>query len=417
MSDNGQEIQDIDFHFYKDLGAPTTRAAYSDRMSWILSALSELAYMRFESAKLDDLISVASNMLDISGRVDISGVLNEVISRLRAPGSKRKRLEILLQCAGFELLGEPISDVMTDTQCFVVYRKGDATRESFVAIIYRGTESMIDWLKTNLDFRHEDIGYPASGAYAGKMHRGFLQAYRSVADQIQHQIDDPRAADLPIYVAGHSLGGALAIVTAWHIPSARLAACYTYGSPRVGNKELVDKFHTPIYRIINAADPVPMVPMSHSGGAILKAAVRVVLRTFNHIPLVKIAAKWVDKIPTYADIGHEQYFTFVSLKARENNDYSAMRLEFATGTLKRLWRYFARWREGNALGMTKYHDISEYRRKLRIYALWRNGMRDPVFTFRDPIRRKQDLVTAASTAPAKSQALINESGTPDKLKD
>ncbi len=44
--------------------------------------------------------------------------------------------------------------------------------------------------------------------------------------------------------------------------STQLAACYTFGTPRVGDDGRLGCFKTPIYRIINAAYPIPIVPPS-----------------------------------------------------------------------------------------------------------------------------------------------------------
>ena len=39
-----------------------------------------------------------------------------------------------------------------------------------------------------------------------------------------------------------------------------VAACYTFGSPKVGNEEFGDAIKVPVYRIVNAADSVPSLP-------------------------------------------------------------------------------------------------------------------------------------------------------------
>ena len=46
--------------------------------------------------------------------------------------------------------------------------------------------------------------------------------------------------------------------------STQLAGCYTFGAPRVGDDGRLGCFKTPIYRIVNATDPVPIVPPSGS---------------------------------------------------------------------------------------------------------------------------------------------------------
>ena len=68
-------------------------------------------------------------------------------------------------------------------------------------------------------------------------------------------------SDVPIYITGHSLGGALAQIATAILGNDRIAACYTFGSPRVGNYIFDLWVKPPSYRVINYADIVPQVPI------------------------------------------------------------------------------------------------------------------------------------------------------------
>jgi hypothetical protein len=76
---------------------------------------------------------------------------------------------------------------------------------------------------------------------------------------------------VPIYIAGHSLGGALAQIAAAGMGGDQVAACYTFGSPRVGNVYFDLWVKAPSYRVVNYADIVPQTPLPigyrHSGDA------------------------------------------------------------------------------------------------------------------------------------------------------
>jgi hypothetical protein len=76
---------------------------------------------------------------------------------------------------------------------------------------------------------------------------------------------------VPIYIAGHSQGGALAQIAAAVVESDQVAACYTFGSPRVGNLYFDLWVKVPSYRVMNYADIVPTMPLPviyrHSGDA------------------------------------------------------------------------------------------------------------------------------------------------------
>ena len=70
----------------------------------------------------------------------------------------------------------------------------------------------------------------------------------------------PCAEGLPIFITGHSLGGALATLGAAYLSGWGPAACYTFGAPRGGNKGFSSSLQTPVYRVVNPGDPVPHVP-------------------------------------------------------------------------------------------------------------------------------------------------------------
>ena len=66
---------------------------------------------------------------------------------------------------------------------------------------------------------------------------------------------------MPLFITGHSLGGALAMIAAKKIThKGGNAACYTFGSPRVGDEVWISNIKTPLYRVVNAADCVTMLP-------------------------------------------------------------------------------------------------------------------------------------------------------------
>jgi alpha-beta hydrolase superfamily lysophospholipase len=63
--------------------------------------------------------------------------------------------------------------------------------------------------------------------------------------------------DEPLFLTGHSLGGALATLAASRWPA---RACYTFGAPRVGDGAFARTLRAPLYRVVNGQDVVPRVP-------------------------------------------------------------------------------------------------------------------------------------------------------------
>ena len=202
------------------LSPPITRAAYSDRMAWIMASMSHLAYDQYD-------IDVEARQLFIAK----------------------------LEGGGFKLI-KTFNSRETDTQAFL------AANDQFAVLAFRGTEvaKVVD-MKT--DARAGKIS-----TIQGEVHKGFSDAYASVEQEIETQIKTLKG--LPLYITGHSLGAALATVCTQRLEhklifQEQIAACYTFGSPRVGDSHFDKDFKSPIYRLANTTDIVTVVPLLAMG--------------------------------------------------------------------------------------------------------------------------------------------------------
>jgi hypothetical protein len=96
-----------------------------------------------------------------------------------------------------------------------------------------------------------------------KTHAGFTAAYRTVGAEILARVINAEA----VFIAGHSLGGALATLCADALKDAGVPvwSVFTFGSPRVGNGTFAREYNRRLaavtHRITNAGDPVPWVPL------------------------------------------------------------------------------------------------------------------------------------------------------------
>lgn len=220
---------------------PLKRLAYSDRTAWLMAGLSELAYIRFEDGP-----------------------------------EQESELETLLKAGNVHLLAL-FHDRDTDTQGFLAHRPGE-----FRVLAFRGTENLRD-AKTDISALFKSTPY-------GKAHQGFLEAYQSVADKVEKALDASAAEgnDAQLLVTGHSLGGALATVATRMLEKAyTISGCYTFGSPRVGDERWADSFKTPVYRVINRADPVPLVPGSDVLRLLLTGLTRLPVLSWLAAPLTQ----------------------------------------------------------------------------------------------------------------------------------
>ena len=84
---------------------------------------------------------------------------------------------------------------------------------------------------------------------------------------MQHLLADWQAGDKPIWIAGHSLGGALAVLAALDLTLNRklpVQGVYTFGQPRVGDRTFARSVKKTLgdrmVRFVNNRDVVPQVP-------------------------------------------------------------------------------------------------------------------------------------------------------------
>ena len=132
-----------------------------------------------------------------------------------------------------------------------------------VLVAFSGTEptQILDWL-TNIN---AVATYAPAGL--GRTHQGFTMAFLAVREQLDAALAELHDGSLPIWVTGHSLGGALATLAAAHlryIGKLPVQGLYTYGQPRLGDHEFSRSLKRAlpgrVVRFANNADIVPQVP-------------------------------------------------------------------------------------------------------------------------------------------------------------
>ncbi len=167
--------------------------------------------------------------------------------------------------------------------------------DTFMVLAFRGSQEPKDWL-TNVttqlcSFTLGKNGATTLSSYKGKVHTGFFLAWASIEDAVLTQISTwqsevAQSAELPpLYITGHSLGGALATMAAAALSDygVDVAGVYTFGQPRVGDRTFVNQLnaHTrgKVLRFVNNNDIVPHVPPPFS--------IRNPTRLYGHVGTVK----------------------------------------------------------------------------------------------------------------------------------
>jgi triacylglycerol lipase len=137
------------------------------------------------------------------------------------------------------------------------------------AVSFRGTQTLQDWLA---DFDFVAVPYGSVTA-AGNVHMGFQLVYHAVHASVAELVQQAVAGGCQnIWVTGHSLGGALALLCApdlvSNVAKAIVPSLYTFAGPRVAQDPVINSgfrrfFDTLVplcYRVANRWDKVPDLP-------------------------------------------------------------------------------------------------------------------------------------------------------------
>jgi len=274
---------------------PIRRAAYSDRTAWLMAEMSKLAYLKFENGT--------------------------------------QELKAALAKAQFTLI-EPVFNA-GGTQAFLAKREADR----IAVLASPGTEK-----EDPKDIIADLNARFYTGAQGVRIHDGFYRAFHSVEKNVRAACAGLK--DHALYVTGHSLGGALALVAARALNSDDLAACYTFGSPMVGGKEFDDDIKPSIYRIVNACDIVPFAP------------------SYLVQALSLIRVRWLENfLAKYKGYEHHGDLRYLTRCGDDLHDLDVV------SNYNDLFRLFDAFR--NRKELIASHDLDTYRKKLAHWALKR----------------------------------------------
>ena len=129
--------------------------------------------------------------------------------------------------------------------------------ETDIVLACRGTEP------TDIN----DVKADADAAFAvietvGRVHRGFNKEVDDLWPRLKETLD--RETTKSVWFCGHSLGGAMATISAGRCYHDELpiepSGLFTYGSPRVGDKQYINWCTFEHKRFVNNNDIVPRLP-------------------------------------------------------------------------------------------------------------------------------------------------------------
>jgi triacylglycerol lipase len=343
------------------LNLPSYRQAYSDRTAWVMSVLAELVYIKFNplfgpvtegvtNKKKTEYIKQyfierVTSMID----TDRAATLNSIIEKVAYDHTVEKtKLEEQL--------------VEFDFKVVETFDKGGSQailieHNDYLVLAFRGTEpdSLID-IKADA---HASIRKCET---SGMIHSGFYFAYQEIRKEIEESLLKAAYGKKPLYITGHSLGGALAtIATKLIYYKGGLSACYTFGSPRVGNDDWINNIKTPIHRLVNAADCVTMLPPGDATVSILTFLAKLIPG-----PGYQMATWLKNKFGGYIHAGNMRYLTNC-----QPGNYDDVKVLYTVSFMYRIKALI--YKSLPFKKLLSDHSISVYSKKLMIIAFKRNN--------------------------------------------
>lgn len=142
-------------------------------------------------------------------------------------------------------------------------------------VVFRGTR--VDNIGNFLRDLLTDVRIPlADFSAGGKVHGGFLKMFLDAKKELEPFLMAETRSQ-KVWLAGHSLGGALATVAAAYLGRRNVQGLYTYGAPSAGDRSFRKILPTAShFRFVHRKDWVPPLPpkllgYAH-GGTLIKVA-------------------------------------------------------------------------------------------------------------------------------------------------
>ena len=339
---------------------PVKRAAYSDRMAVLMAEMSRLAYIPFEQREESAIDEIIQAIRGAASNEEARSNLANLKLRPSDDDRTHAKNTLKLRLAGINFELEKTYAV-GDTQAFLAKRAPFAAEKrvepGIIILSFRGTEAtnVKDW-QTNVNARK-------TMARGVPVHAGFWEAFKLVQARIEADIAPLIDSGHVLYVTGHSLGGALALIATRELGNDSTGACYTFGQPRVSTYGFARRIKTPIYRVVNASDIVPRVPP-----AVIPRALLLLLR-FTPFP----GRSWVKNFLTeYLYVHHGDMRFLTRAKRTDDGRYPDVRVLLNPPMVDR-FSWFLRDVSQRLFAPINDHAIDVYYEKLMSYAMNRNS--------------------------------------------
>ncbi|WP_395340794.1 lipase family protein [Ningiella sp. W23] len=367
-------MSELYFESEKLMQAPVERAAFSDRMAYVCAELSRLAYFPFEgNQSKQEVLEIVSDVIRDEDEKKI--LLDRLSPFLNAVSHERGEAEeafnAILQAKDFEsaeFFNDKGAEAFLTTR---IYELNGGHRKKVAFLSFRGTQGK-SWRDIKADVKANPKIRRVGNADL-TFHSGFLNYYENLELKLINELAKLEYDQM--FVTGHSLGGAMAAIATRLLPFEIRGACYTFGAPPIGKKEISYGLKTPTYQLINDSDMVPHLPnpwlaIGLKGILMLLkflSSFFIILRPIFGSQLERRMVTFLDNISQYQHPSYVSYLLGSGHSARLH--YNLRFYSYITLLLKRLHKS-GFWVSGKK--KIADHSITKYSDKLRTVGEGRN---------------------------------------------
>jgi len=149
-----------------------------------------------------------------------------------------------------------------DPECMII------STANYVLILFRGTDDIknnrfAEWIGTDFNaFKTKTDSVFGSS----RVHKGFYKSFKLIENDLVRALEEIKAGSKPVWIAGHSLGGAMAVIAGLYLKenNFQIGGICSFGGPSViGNKTfsslLEEQLPDKIQRYEFSLDPVSIL--------------------------------------------------------------------------------------------------------------------------------------------------------------
>lgn len=153
---------------------------------------------------------------------------------------------------------------------------GKLAKQPGCFVAFRGSHTAQNWIKDFQTWFYDSELSEYPDCTGCKVHYGFYTFWENLRDDVNVALDQVGCKDEqgdPVFITGHSLGGALAHLAAFTLQNRgyKVSTMYSFEAPRVGNDKFAARYNAifgseaPCYRITHDHDPIVHGPPEFLG--------------------------------------------------------------------------------------------------------------------------------------------------------